>query len=174
MGRLLPGLIKAGGKGEVIREVRYQGRRFVVSYRPARAMRQRRRERLKVAEAFIKRKLTRLRRKSGRGRRLTPEGAYNAIRDYLRQRRLLRLFRLELRGDRVVVQADRKARAWERKIDGILVVETTNKGLSAVEVIEQYKNLQDVEQGFRTLKSSLDLRPCLWQTGDVSLDSGSD
>ena len=36
---------------------------------------------------------------------------------------------------------------------------TTDASLSSEEVIKQYKGLQDIERCFRTLKSSLDIRP---------------
>ncbi|MDI6891360.1 MAG: IS1634 family transposase, partial [Thermodesulfovibrionales bacterium] len=61
---------------------------------------------------------------------------------------------------------DQKNRRWEEKIDGVLVLETTEEDLSPSEIVKQYKNLQDVERGFRTLKSSLELRPMYHWTAD--------
>jgi len=56
-------------------------------------------------------------------------------------------------------EPDEKARQWENEIDGKLVLETTNRTMDPEEVVRQYKELQDVERCFRTLKSSLDIRP---------------
>ena len=53
---------------------------------------------------------------------------------------------------------ENESRAWEREIDGKLLLETTNKTLSPPEIVAQYKELQDIERCFRTLKSSLDIR----------------
>ena len=50
-------------------------------------------------------------------------------------------------------------RRWELLIDGKLLLETTNQTLSPAQVVSQYKELQDIERCFRTLKSSLDIRP---------------
>ncbi len=152
---------------EVYSETTYQGRHFVISYNKGRAKenRDKRNRALNKALSFIDKKLRGLKRstdgrmKKGRGRPLTPQGTYDAIHDYLRDRKLLRLFDVGLKGKRIIVNADQKSRKWEEKIDGVLVLETTEEDLSPSEVVKQYKNLQDVERGFRTLKSSLELRP---------------
>lgn len=152
---------------EVYSETIYQGRRFVISYNKGRAKwnRDKRNRALNKAQSFIDEKLLSLKRstdgrmKKGRGRPLTPQGTYDVIHDYLRDRKLLRLFAIELKGKRIIVNAEQKNRRWEEKIDGVLVLETTEEDLSSSEVVKQYKNLQDVERGFRTLKSSLELRP---------------
>lgn len=152
---------------EVYSETIYQGRRFVISYNKGRAKenRAKRNRALTKAQSFIDEKLESLKRsidgrmKKGRGRPLTPQGTYDVIHDYLRDRKLLRLFDIELKGKGIIVNANQKNRRWEERIDGVLVLETTEEDLSASEVVKQYKNLHDVERGFRTLKSSLELRP---------------
>lgn len=152
---------------EVSSEATYQDRRFVISYkkRKAEETRSKRTKALEKAQSLIDKKLSTLKRstdgrmKKARGRPLTPQGTYDTIHDYLRDRRLLPLFEVELKDKRIIVEANQRNRRWEEKIDGIIVVETTEKVLSPSEVIKQYRNLQDVERGFRTLKSSLELRP---------------
>lgn len=47
----------------------------------------------------------------------------------------------------------------ESRYDGKYVLRTSNMGLSSGELAQQYKNLFRVERAFRTLKSGLDLRP---------------
>jgi transposase len=57
------------------------------------------------------------------------------------------------------VSAEQKARKQEEKIDGKLVVESSCPDLSAEELIRRYKELADIERAFRTLKSTLEIRP---------------
>jgi transposase len=59
---------------------------------------------------------------------------------------------------------ENESRAWEREINGKLLLETTNKTLSPHEIVVQYKELQDIERCFRTMKSSLDIRPMYHRT----------
>ena len=58
----------------------------------------------------------------------------------------------ELRIDRARVQA-------EERLDGKYLLSTTDSSLSAEDVALGYKQLAEVERSFRTLKSTLDLRP---------------
>src|SRR4030043_1197307 len=94
-----------------------------------------------------------------RGRRMTPQGAYDRIRDYLRDRRLLSLYEVSIDDGEVRVLPNKKTRAWEEKIDGMLLVETTDLASPPKEVIRRYKELAEIERGFRALKSSLKPRP---------------
>lgn len=169
IGKTLPSLRRMAEHAdeELYSETIYQGRRFVISYNKERAKRDRekRNRAVEKAQSFMEERLLSLRRsndgrmRKGRGRPLTSEGAYNAIHDYLRDRKLLRLFDVRLKGKGVVVNINQKSRRWEERIDGVLVLETTEQELSSSEVVKQYKNLQDLERCFRTLKSSLELRP---------------
>lgn len=47
----------------------------------------------------------------------------------------------------------------ENELDGVYILRTREKDLNAEEIIESYKDLQDVERAFRSLKSPLELRP---------------
>ena len=47
----------------------------------------------------------------------------------------------------------------EEKLDGVYILRTREEELSTLEVIKAYKDLMIVERAFRTMKSSLDLRP---------------
>jgi len=135
--------------------------RFALAYSPAIAKDARgtREERLLGADAFIRQILHRLANPPARGRRMTPQGAYDRIRDYLRDRRLLSLYDVSIDDGEVRVLPNRQARAWEEKIDGMLLVETTDLKSTPEEVIRRYKELAEIERGFRALKSSLKLRP---------------
>jgi hypothetical protein len=141
--------------------------RFVLAYSPAiaRDARKNREERLAGADAFIREILRKLTNPPARGRRVTPQGAYDRIRDYLRDRRLLSLYDLSIDEGDVKVLPNRRARAWEEKIDGMLLVETTDLTSPATEVIRRYKELAEIERGFKALKSTLELRPLHHWTG---------
>jgi len=135
--------------------------RFVLAYSPviAKEARGTREERLLGADAFIRQVLEKLANPPARGRRMTPQGAYDRIRDYLRDRRLLSLYDVSIDDGEVRVLPNKKTRAWEEKIDGMLLVETTDRKSPPKDVIRRYKELAEIERGFRALKSSLKLRP---------------
>ncbi len=135
--------------------------RFVLAYSPviARGTRRKRDERLLAADVFIGSVLHRLANPPVRGRRMTPQGAYDRIRDHLRDRRLLSLYDVSIDDGEVRVLPNRKTREWEEKIDGMLLVETTDLKSPPEEVIRRYKELAEIERGFRALKSTLELRP---------------
>jgi len=136
------------------------GLRYAVAFDPqiARESRQSRQQRLQKAQGFIESVLHRLGAR-GRGRPLTPQGAFEQIHDYLRDRKLLRYFRLELTAKGLTVTADEEARRFENLTDGKLIVQTSCGELGAEELILRCKELADIEQAFRTLKSSLQIRP---------------
>jgi len=139
--------------------------RYAVAYNPeiAGQARSRREERLTKADRFIDSVLTRLKRaESGqrsRGRPITVQGAFEQIHDYLRDRNLKRYYDVELVDGQLKVRPDTKARKQEEKIDGKLVVESSCSDLTAEQLISRYKELADIERAFRTLKSSLEIRP---------------
>lgn len=142
--------------------------RFVLAYSPRIALevKEERTTRLSRADAFIGDCLRRLANPSGRGRKATPQGTYDRIRDYLRDRHLLSFYDIDLVDDEVVVRPDKKTRAWEDKIDGMLLLETTDLTLPPEEIVRRYKELAEIERAFRALKSSLILRPVYHWTQD--------
>lgn len=137
------------------------GIRCVLAYSPkiATEMREGRNQRLATADTFVKEKQARLKNPASRGRKPTAQGTYDRIRDYLRDKGLLSLYQMEINGDKVAVKPDKKARAWEEAIDGMLLLETTDQTSSAEEVVKRYKELAEIERGWRALKSTLELRP---------------
>lgn len=142
---------------------------FAVSYDPAvaRTSRENRAERLGKAQAFIGETLEGLRKAQDpasrrRGRRLTASRAQLKIHDYLRDRELSRFFEVRLDSAAplgVVVEPTEAALRREEQIDGILVVESSRADLSPEEMVARYKSLAEIERGWRTLKSTLRLRP---------------
>ncbi len=135
--------------------------RFVLAYSPkiAGEVKEERTRRLRQADTFIKECLHRLANPGSRGRKPTPQGTYDRIRDFLRDHNLLSLYEVDIRNDEVIVTSDKKARAWEDKIDGMLLLETTDLESKPEDVVRRYKELAEIERGWRALKSSLMLRP---------------
>ena len=134
---------------------------FVLAYSPeiAREVKKERTCRLRRADLFIKECLHRLTHPASRGRKPTPQGTYDRIRDFLRDHNLLSFYEVDLRNDEVIVAADKKARAWEDKINGMLLLETTDLKSNSEDVVRRYKELAEIERGWRALKRSLMLRP---------------
>ena len=135
--------------------------RFVVAYSPeiAADTRSNRQERLKKADAWIRAAEHKLANPSGRGKAPTIQGTYDRIRDYLRDRNLLSLYEVDVVDGKLTSKKNRKALAWEETIDGMLMLETTDLEMAAAEVVKRYKELAEIERGWRALKSSLLLRP---------------
>ena len=142
-------------------EERREGGRFIVAYSPqiGHEARKGREERLKKADAWIKDVLHKLEHPGTRGRKPTPQGTYDRIRDHLRDRNLLGFYEVSCANGKVTVKKDRMALSWEDKIDGTLMLETTGQTLDAKEVVVRYKELAEIERGWRSLKSTLLLRP---------------
>ncbi len=151
---------------DVYREQALEGLRLVVAYNPARAEHSRRlRERLcEAAEEAIFGWIEKLNAQDRgmlfRGRGLTDQGVLLKTHDLLKRKGIRSYYRVFL-DEKGYVRCHKNRKVWNRaeRLDGILAVITTEKELTPKEVIEQYKDLQDVERGFRTLKSSLEIRP---------------
>ena len=135
--------------------------RFVVAYSPlmAQEVREARHRRLKQADDWIEEQLAKLRSPASRGRKPTAQGTYDRIRDHLRDRGLLGFYEVTLSEGTVAVVKDRKALLWEARIDGVLLLETTDLTLSPEDVVRRYKELAEIERGWRCLKSTLLVRP---------------
>jgi len=148
-------------------EVTLTGRRFVVSHREdiAQQTKKTRQRKLIKATSYITERLARtVMQQNGsipvKGRALNHQETLLHLHAYLRDRQLLRYYRLRLNEQgEVECLPHEENRQWELAIDGKLLLETTNHTLSPQDTVRQYKELQDIERCFRTLKSSLDIRP---------------
>jgi transposase len=122
-------------------------RRFVLVYNPEQAKKDRvKREQVlqKIAEALLALRARRRRDDPKAVRRLLSHGKMGP---YLRQ---LKSGRLKI--DRTKVRA-------EQSLDGKYLLSTSDDSLSPEDVALGYKQLLEVERAFRTLKTTLDLRP---------------
>jgi transposase len=148
-------------------EVTLEGRRFVVAHQDdiAQQTKKTRQRKLIKATAYITERLARtIMQQKGSipvtGKALNHQETLLHLHTYLKDRQLLRYYRLRLdEQGQVECPAHEENRQWELTIDGKLLLETTNHTLSPQETVQQYKELQDIERCFRTLKSSLDIRP---------------
>lgn len=159
--RLLAGKLDRNNQEEQYAEDESSGIRCVLAYSPkiAAEVREGRQRRLAEADAFIKERLARLKKPSPKGKRPTPQGTYDRIRDHLRDKGLLSLYSLEIEGEKLTVKPEKKARDWEDVIDGMLLLETTDLATPAEEIVKRYKELAEIERGWRALKSTILLRP---------------
>jgi len=118
-----------------VKEVIYQGVRYIVCFNPEE--KERDRQTREQAVARLKERL-----EAGEVKQLIGNSAYRRF--------------LKLDGTRVSI--DEQALRQEARYDGKYVLRT-NCSLSPEEVAESYKSLWQVERAFRELKSGLDLRP---------------
>jgi transposase len=65
---------------------------------------------------------------------------------------------LKIRKDGTV-ELDKRKIAAEERLDGKYLIKTSDDTLSLSDIVLGYKQLHDIERGFRTLKSDLELRP---------------
>jgi hypothetical protein len=122
-------------------------RRFVLVYNPDQAKKDRaKREQVlqKIGEALLALRAPRRKDDPKAVRRLLSQ---RKIGPYLRQ---LKSGKLKI--DRAKVRA-------EQQLDGKCLLSTSDDSLSAEDVALGYKQLLEVERAFRTLKTTLDLRP---------------
>jgi transposase len=148
-------------------EVVIDARRFVLSHSEeiARQTKNTRKGALSQATSYVTWRVARtLGQHNGtipvKGKALSHQETLLNVHDYLKERKLKRYYRLWLDEEGTIQwEPKEKSRKWENEIDGKLILETTNQTLSPEQVVYQYKELQDIERCFRTLKSSLDVRP---------------
>jgi len=157
---------------ECVHETIIDDRRFVIAHNEeiARQSQHTRKLRLTEATSYIKWRIARTTarldaRIAATGKVLTHQETLLHLHDYLRDRNLTKFYEVYLdHQGHVSWRPNNESRLWEREIDGKLLLETTNRTLGPEEVVLQYKELQDIERCFRTLKSSLDIRPMYHRT----------
>lgn len=154
-------------KRECFLDVIIDGRRFVISHNEeiARQIKKNRKIALSQATSYIKWRVARtIGQQEGKipvkGKALSYQETLLHLHDYLRDHHLKKYYRLWLdKQGKINWEPNEDTRRWENKIDGKLLLEITTHNLTPKEVVHQYKELQEIERCFRTLKSSLDIRP---------------
>ena len=147
---------------EVTTEAEVDGGRVVVAYSKtiALAERERRQERIEAFDeksALIEAKLQG--KVKSRGRPLTDEGAFKQLLKEALEKKMTAYFRIELRGPFLWVEPIGEAQEYAGKCDGKLAMHTDNEDLPAHELYRIYKDLQEIERAWRTLKSAIKIRP---------------
>jgi transposase len=136
--------------------------RFVVCHNPDQAARDQAARERQVAQvtaeldriARLRAKVKRPTKGNGKGRRSTDHAkAECALREHPTLGRWVR----QTAGGRLVL--DRAKLAAEAKLDGKFLLSTSDPDLSAEDVALGYKNLLEAERAFRTMKTTLVLRP---------------
>ena len=147
---------------EVITEVDADDGRVIVAYSRKIALAEASRRHEKIAAfddkaALIEAKLQG--KVKSRGRLLTDEGAFKQLLREALQKRLTAYFRIELRGAFLWVEPIEEAQEYADKCDGKLALHTNNEDLAAEDLYRVYKDLQEIERSWRTLKSAIRIRP---------------
>jgi len=97
--------------------------------------------------------------KRTKGRQLSDEGAKAKFYHEVCEMHLKNIIKVDLKGDLFNYRIDEKALSFAEKMDGKLLLITNVKDLTAKEITEQYKNLSDIERGFKILKSEIQIAP---------------
>lgn len=93
-----------------------------------------------------------------RGRPLSDSGAKARLYHAVKEANLAHLIKVDLQSDLFSFSIDEQRQSHLERLDGKLLV-VTNTDAQAQEVIARYKSLADIERGFRTLKSDIEIGP---------------
>jgi len=149
-----PGRYRTIRENLEIKEVEVQGQRYVVVRNPVQA----RRDRL-ARERLVERLEAELEMVNGRRGEAREKRACRLMEHPVYRRYLRKKADGSLTIDRGRIRA-------ESRLDGKYLVSCTDPTIPAEDVALGYKQLMDVEAGFRTLKHTLDLRPVYHRLGD--------
>jgi hypothetical protein len=163
-------------------EATFAGHRLIVSHDPTRAALQSARRRARIAEldAMAEQLVTRLDAQefgldraaanppgedlgpdgeTARGRRASDRGAYSRFARAVAEAELTRFIKADFTADRFSWALDEDAITAAELFDGKLALLTNAPDLTPAEAVTRYKNLADIERGFRVLKSDIEIAP---------------
>lgn len=136
-----------------------EGIRYIVCRNPDVAEEQRadRQRDLKEVEKHLKE----LKEKMDRLKRPAIKTIIKRVEEVLSHKKGRRFFTYSLdeKNRSFIYSYNQKALELEEELDGVYILRTPNEVLAPLKIIEGYKELAEVERAFRTMKSSLDLRP---------------
>ena len=104
-------------------------------------------------------KLEKLKERVASGDLKRPEKIGAAVERIMRRYHGYRYFDWELNGGALEFSESETHLGREKKIEGKYVIMTSEKGLSILDAVALYKELTDVESGFRQLKDVMSMRP---------------
>ena len=146
-------------------EFAWQGHRLIVAHRPAVARELGERRDRKIAELTTEadRYFEKLDGQDAgrkyRGRKLSDGGVMARFYRDVSEEHLAHIIRMDLTAETFNYTVDKRALERARVIDGKLLLVTNVPELEPEEVIGRYKALSDIEQGFRVLKSEIEIAP---------------
>ncbi len=150
------------------------GRRLIVAHDPQKATvaRRHRREKLESLCALAGELKDKLEAQEAgeraRGRALTDHGAKHSFHKAVAEAHLSRILKVDANAALFSWSFNPKAfrEAWQR--DGKLVLITNVKAdtLDTQSVLDRYRDLADIERGFRVLKSEIEIAPCYHRLPD--------
>lgn len=152
---------------ESVRELQMDGRRLIVAHSPKIAKRARRARARNLVKALreSRRLVNRLDAqdagKRRRGRPLTDDGAKIQLHEFLAKHRLTRFIKIDLGRHLFSWTWDVEELKRDLILDGkiVLISNVPQEEMTAEQLVETYKDLADIERGFRMLKSHLEIAP---------------
>jgi transposase len=108
-------------------------------------------------------RLLRVQSRVAKGKLVDPAAIGAAAERALREHKGYRYYSWDIREGSFVFFEDPVRLPAEKRLEGRYVIATTEKGSTAVEAVDQYKQLTEVERSFRHLKDVLALRPVYHQ-----------
>ncbi len=146
-------------------ESSFANHRLIVAHDPLRAEEQsaHRRKRIAEVEAMAEKSVEKLDAQdagqTARGRRASDRGAYSRFTRAVAEAELTRFIKPDLRADRFSWSVDEDAVARAELFDGKHALLTNASDLTTAETVARSKSLADIEQGFRVLKSDIEIAP---------------
>ncbi len=146
-------------------ESSFAGHRLIVAHDPLRAAEQRDRRRARIAdlEAMAEKMVGKLDAQDGgqtaKGRRASDRGAYSRFTRAVAEAEMTRFIKADLNADRFSWSVDDDAVAKAELFDGKLALITNAPDLTPAGAVARYKDLADIERGFRVLKSDIEIAP---------------
>jgi transposase len=107
--------------------------------------------------------LEKLRARVAAGKLKQPERIGAAAERLLQRNKGYRYYKWEIDGGVFRYSEDEEGLASEQGIEGKYVIATSESGLGVLDVVSIYKDLSEVERGFRRLKDVLSMRPIYHQ-----------
>jgi transposase len=146
-------------------ESTFAGHRLIVAHAPLRAAEQgdRRRTRIAELEAMAEKMVGKLYAQDGgqtaKGRRASDRGAHSRSTHAVTEAESTRFIKADLNADRFSWSVDDDAVAKAELFEGKLALITNAPDLTATDAVARYKDLADIERGFRVLKSDIEIAP---------------
>jgi len=151
--------------GNGLREASFEGHRLIVAHDAKRALEQgeSRRARIAELEAMGNAMVAKLDRqdagKRSKGRKASDRGAYSRFVRAVGDAELTRFVKADFEAERFSWTVDEDAIAQAALFDGKLVLLTNVPEITPEETVKKYKELGDIERGFRVLKSDIEIAP---------------